>query len=153
MKQISTLTLLLFFICSIFTYSQVDTLVIKLKNGSEERIAISDLKKITFESLNSVDENGNILGNIAKIINYPNPFSLSTRIEFEIDHPGDVEIKIYNCPGVLIKTYKCENCPAGRNTFVWDCRDESGIERSPGTYFLELRFNGLIQFKKMIMIN
>ena len=144
-----------FLICFIVPhhlFSQSDTLVINLKGGAQEKIAVEDLEKITFDGISSAENSSMHVKEFRLTGNYPNPFSSSTQIEFEIQKPGNVEIRIYNMPGVCVKTLLCENCPIGRNSLEWDGRDESGRQLPGGVYYYEIRFGGEISSKQMIMI-
>jgi len=90
--------------------------------------------------------------------NFPNPFSTSTTISFNIHsaswRTGSAEIKIYNIKGQLVRQF---NPPAGGvkckiNEVVWDGKDENGIEVPNGVYFYKLSAGEESVVKKMILI-
>ncbi|MDP8313672.1 MAG: right-handed parallel beta-helix repeat-containing protein [Candidatus Celaenobacter antarcticus] len=79
---------------------------------------------------------------------FPNPFSTSVTISFNIttrllsDTPRQAEnpeIKIYNIKGQLIKTITSfPNPRLGTHKAVWDGKDESGKDVKSGVYFYKL---------------
>jgi hypothetical protein len=133
-------------------YSQSDTLVINLKNNQIEKIEISKIQKIQFENITAVENQVLHTINLAIKGNFPNPFAELTNIEFEIGTPGIVEMVIYNNSGEQIQTLKCENCQAGKDTLLWNCRDKNNIRVQSGAYYYEVRFNNEIQSRKMILV-
>lgn len=50
---------------------------------------------------------------------YPNPFTTSTTIEYELNQPSEVTISIYNYFGELVKMIR-QNQSAGKQQVVWD---------------------------------
>lgn len=131
--------------------AQNDTLVIKLKNGQSEKIAISQISKTQFENVTGVDEK-HIKTTDLQLNNYPNPFSENTSIEFEIASYGDVVVLIYDNNGEQIQKLECNNCPTGKNTLQWNCLDKNNKRVSTGMYYYEVRFNNEIQSKQMILV-
>ena len=112
--KIFIVTLILTFAFSIYAKAESDTLVINLKNSQVDKIAISQIQKIKFENITSVDGQVETFNNLAIKGNYPNPFSEQTNIEFEIASPGNVEIIIYDNSGNQIQILKCTNCQVGK---------------------------------------
>lgn len=66
--------------------------------------------------------------------NSPNPFTDATRIAFNLNEPSPVSIRIYNLRGQLIRVLAAERLDAGHHALVWDGKDSSGSEVSPGLY-------------------
>ena len=81
------------------------------------------------------------------INNYPNPFSTSTTIEYELSKRGKAEIKIYNQTGQLIEQVVQEDCQKGKNKFIWLAKDAP-----PGIYFIRLQAGNEITAKKIIKL-
>ena len=79
-------TMILSFALLIESKAQSDTLVINLKNGNTEKIAVSQIQKIQFENVTSVKEPQTVNSNLQLSGNYPNPFAEQTNIEFEIGY-------------------------------------------------------------------
>ena len=147
---LTTLILILTFILE--CKSESDTLLINLKSGTVEKIALSDIKNIKFENITGVNELTEHASKLTIIGNYPNPFAELTFIDFEIEKPGKVKIFIYNSSGNQIQKLECENCKSGKNTLQWNCIDKNNNRVQSGTYLYEVRFNNEVQSRKMILI-
>lgn len=68
-----------------------------------------------------------------KIHTYPNPFSSSMAIKFELIEPGNLSIKIFNHLGQQIESIDQGNYQSGKQHYVWDA---SGL--SSGIYFVQV---------------
>jgi hypothetical protein len=150
MKTILT-SFALFLALTLGSIAQSDTLIINLKSGATEKIALSQIQKISFENITAVDEQLQP-SNLATTGNYPNPFGEQTNIEFEIAQTGNVEVMIFDNSGNQIKNLECNNCQVGKNSIQWNCTDKLNNRVQSGTYFYEVRFNNEVQSKKMIVI-
>lgn len=146
MRYVSLVLIVIINYCS---FAQSDTLVVKLKSGEAEKIAVSDIQSIKFENITGIEEKQKDQ-TVTK--NYPNPFSEATTIEFEIEVTGSVEIVIYDINGNLIRTLNCGSCPAGKNSLEWDGRNESGRQLPSGVYYYEIRTNQKTYAKQMIIV-
>jgi PKD repeat protein len=87
--------------------------------------------------------------------NYPNPFSTSTKIPFNL-HRRDAksaEIKIYNIKGQLVKEFKIENSKFEiTGKVIWDGTDESGKQLPSGIYLYKLSAGEQSVVKKMLLL-
>jgi hypothetical protein len=77
---------------------------------------------------------------ILNVLNYPNPFSKSTKFTFQqnMEEPIDVKIKIFTIAGRLIKTIDERGI---NNHFVqidWDGKDDDGDDIANGIYLYKL---------------
>ncbi len=77
---------------------------------------------------------------------YPNPFTTSTTIAYELQHPSTVQITIYNHLGEQIETIR-QKQSAGKQQVVWD-----GMGLPSGVYCCVLKTNAGIQTTKMIKL-
>jgi flagellar hook assembly protein FlgD len=84
--------------------------------------------------------------------NRPNPFSLETRIAFELPRPGHVALEIFSVNGRLIRTLLKENLAPGGHEIVWDGRDDGGRKVAGGTYFYRLSAPGVAQGRRLIVL-
>jgi hypothetical protein len=84
--------------------------------------------------------------------NFPNPFNPSTKIEFTLPRPGQVELKIYNVRGELVKTLLNQNMAAATHSVIWDGRDSSGQSVSSGVYFYSLKAGSYEKMEKMTLV-
>jgi N-acetylneuraminic acid mutarotase len=84
--------------------------------------------------------------------NYPNPFSTTTTIEYNLPKSGNVNISIYNLSGERIRVLINSFQNAGSYEIRWNGKDDSGNSFPEGIYILELSLNDYKQFKNMILI-
>lgn len=83
----------------------------------------------------------------------PNPFSSTTAIDYEVASGGNVELRIFDVSGRLVRTFANGQQPAGRHRVVWDGRDETGGSVSPGVYFYQLKVADFLGSKRMVRLN
>jgi hypothetical protein len=84
---------------------------------------------------------------ITHILNYPNPFSTSTRFVFELTGsviPDEIRIEIYTVTGKLVKVidqYELGPVNIGRNIseYAWDGTDMYGDRLGNGVYFYRVK--------------
>ena len=132
--------------------AQSDTLVIKLKNGQVDKIALSQIQKMKFENVTGVEDKQVQIKGLEVIGNHPNPFTELTNIDFEIANAGAVKIVIYDNNGKQIQTLECNDCQAGKNTLQWNGLDKNSNKVQNGVYYYEAYFGKETQAKKMIVI-
>jgi flagellar hook assembly protein FlgD len=71
--------------------------------------------------------------------NTPNPFNPRTQLIFEIPGGGrDMQLKIFDVRGRLVRTLLREFRSEGLHKVIWDGRDDDGDVVASGTYFAEL---------------
>ncbi|MHB1688609.1 MAG: WD40/YVTN/BNR-like repeat-containing protein [Ignavibacteriaceae bacterium] len=79
--------------------------------------------------------------------NYPNPFNPSTIISYQIPKDGFVTLKVFDALGREVKTLVNEYKGKGYYSVSFD-----GSDLSSGVYIYQLKANGFISTKKMLMI-
>ena len=84
--------------------------------------------------------------------NYPNPFNPSTLISYQLPVGGDVTLKIYDLLGREVATLVNEEKPAGIYEVEFNSHSGEGRNLSSGIYFYQLKADGFIQTKKMLLI-
>ncbi len=82
-------------------------------------------------------------GKLARVYNYPNPFSTSTRFMFEHNMPNqniDVSIKIFSMTGKVVKRFReTINTPGTRyDGILWDGNDAFNEKLANGVYLYKL---------------
>jgi glucuronoarabinoxylan endo-1,4-beta-xylanase len=82
--------------------------------------------------------------------NYPNPFSSSTAISYELKNQSDVKVSIYDVLGREIRTFDAGYQAAGSHGIVWNGRNDFGKVVVPGVYFYKLQAGREAQVKKMV---
>jgi len=83
---------------------------------------------------------------------YPNPFHFQTIINYQLPGETNVNLKIYNVAGQLIRTLVNEKQPPGYYTVRWDGRDETGEKASSGIYFLILEGEKETRTQKVLVV-
>jgi flagellar hook assembly protein FlgD len=84
--------------------------------------------------------------------NYPNPFNPETKISFELPKASRVVLKVFNLQGQEIRTLLNEEKPAGAFEALWDGKDNAGRQMPSGTYLYRIEAQGLVQTKKMVLL-
>ena len=121
-----------------------DTLFIETE-ASTHKVAIkvdSDLVSIT-----DPDHSASL-----NLTNYPNPFSGSTTIAFEVEEPSKVALEIFNYQGQLINTLLNEDLPQGLHSVLWNGTGYNGDAVSSGIYIYRLSIGKTVSMKKMLLM-
>ncbi len=84
--------------------------------------------------------------------NAPNPFDLSTRIEFSLSQNDHVKLTVFDLKGRLVRVLLNSPRPPGRHVEQWDGRDKNGRPVPSGVYFYELETGEAERVRKMILI-
>lgn len=80
--------------------------------------------------------------------NYPNPFNNATKIEFELDKPALVSIKVYNSLGQLVSTLMdLRQLSAGKYQTSWE-----PVNLPSGIYFYSLETETFKERRKMVLL-
>ena len=80
--------------------------------------------------------------------NYPNPFGTTTRIIYNLSNESNVQLKVYNYAGQLIRTYNEGSKPKGTHYIDFDA---STLQN--GIYLYEIYINGQRKsMKKMVIM-
>jgi type IX secretion system substrate protein len=78
---------------------------------------------------------------------YPNPFNPSFVVPFEIFDTKDVDIKLYDMTGRVVRDIANGNYGAGAYSYYVDCNDLSS-----GVYFLRTIINDYTSTQKMLLV-
>ena len=84
--------------------------------------------------------------------NYPNPFNPNTTIAFDMPQRGDLELKIYNNRGQLVKTLYSGDLDQGTHRFNWNGRDNNDQPVSSGVYFYSAQSGNYRESRKMLLM-
>ena len=89
------------------------------------------------EPLESINENNTT--NKLSLLCYPNPFTNSLKIKYELKNKADITVDVYNMQGQKIKTMiKQKTQPPGKHQIVWNGTDKYGKEVKTGLYIIRL---------------
>jgi agmatine/peptidylarginine deiminase len=86
------------------------------------------------------------------LTNYPNPFSGSTTIAFEVGEPSKVALDIFNYQGQLINTLLNEDLLQGLHYIIWNGTDYNGDAVSSGIYIYRLSIGKTVSIQKMLLM-
>jgi len=84
--------------------------------------------------------------------NYPNPFNPSTTISFSLPVSANVDLKVYNVAGQVIKTLMAGQLNAGSHQIQWDGTDVNGNNAPSGVYFYKLQAGEFNQTCRMQLL-
>lgn len=89
--------------------------------------------------------------------NFPNPFSSSTTLRYQIPsagtyHPIPITLKIYNVAGQLIKTLVDGPQYPGYYSVTWDGKGNNGGKAASGVYFFRLTVENSSRTTKTVLI-
>ena len=142
--------------CSSLCLGQTDSMLVQKMDGTIRGYPISLINKITFSGVpTSVKEEElmqNVLSSFALYQNYPNPFNPSTTIQYNVPKAGEVEARIFDIQGRLVRSLSKSYQQVGTHSLVWDSRGNSGTIVASGTYFCQVLFNGSALIKKLVLI-
>lgn len=126
----------------------VDTVKNKIYAAIEHfsTIVVKQKSASTFINDVELDEENNM-------IIYPNPFSNSTKISFDISKRTDVQLEIYNMYGQKLKTLVHETREKGTHTIEWNGATEDNQLVTPGIYFCRMVLDGKQTAVKRLIIN
>jgi hypothetical protein len=88
----------------------------------------------------------------ALIQNYPNPFNPETTIKYNLAEGAEVQLRIYNIVGQLVRTLVAEQQSAGRYQVRWAGRDDRGMVVSSGIYFYQIAAGKFSDVKRLMLL-
>jgi FlgD Ig-like domain len=100
----------------------------------------------------SGESNDNIIPASPGLSCFPNPFNPETRLNFHLNEPEYVDLKIYNLKGQLIKVLCSKSLTAGEHYFSWigtNCKDK---KVASGIYFAILSAGNQQSVTKLVLI-
>jgi hypothetical protein len=89
--------------------------------------------------------------------NYPNPFNPETWIPYQLSERSDVNIRIYNSSGTLVRLLALGHKEAGiysskSEAAYWDGITQSGELAASGVYFYTMQAGQFVSTRKMIVL-
>jgi type IX secretion system substrate protein len=84
--------------------------------------------------------------------NYPNPFNGFTKIPFELEKDGNVEIAVYDVLGKKVKTLTNKPYTFGKHEITWDGRNVNGNAVASGFYFYQIKTENYKSTKQMLFM-
>ena len=85
--------------------------------------------------------------------NLPNPFNPTTVIRFDLAHAGQVELRVFDVAGRLVKTLANAKFDAkAGHAVTWNGLDDDGRRVPSGIYFYRLVTDDFASTRKMIVL-
>jgi flagellar hook assembly protein FlgD len=84
--------------------------------------------------------------------NYPNPFSNSTELSFELAQQERVAVSIYNVAGQKARSIDKDSPPPGKHSIVWDGKDDGGQRLASGIYFYTVQTSRGVSTRKTVLV-
>jgi len=116
------------------------------KNG--RLVAFSASKWVEEESIIS----NNFSSTKSLVGNFPNPFSYSTNIQFNLKTTNNIQINIYNQIGQKVKTLANGNYSAGIHQVTWNGDAQDGSALPAGLYIYRIAGDGILETDQMILL-
>jgi hypothetical protein len=132
-----------------------------LNPGADKTEALDSIKLTKVEindGLVPVNLENRIPKELELLQNYPNPFNPETWIPYELDKASDVEIRIYNVNGEMIRNITLGQQSPGYyvtrdKAAYWNGLNNHGERVSSGIYFYQVLANNReSQIKKMVIL-
>ena len=109
--------------------------------------------KFEKENQTGVNETACSLPNEHQLLqNYPNPFNSSTIIEYFIQKPCLVQIRLFNHLGQEVRTLVNEQKIGGKYKVFWDGKDEYGMIMPVGIFFIRMQVGNKNFCKKILYL-
>jgi len=83
---------------------------------------------------------------------YPNPFNPVTTIEYDLPLESHVTLVIYDVTGREIATLVDGLEQAGRSSVSWNGKDNFGQPMSAGVYLYQIRTDGFVDTRKVMLL-
>ena len=84
--------------------------------------------------------------------NFPNPFNPQTEIRFELPHPNNTRLNIYDVRGRLVKGLVSGHMDAGRHSVVWMGKDNGGRQVASGVYYYKIESGSFTDTRRMTLV-
>ncbi len=86
--------------------------------------------------------------------NYPNPFRTTTKIQIEVDQvlAPEVELRIYDSLGRLVRTLKVHVSTPGVYEVEWDGLSDAGVPVSAGSYIVVAEYGNVLWSHVMTLV-
>lgn len=87
-----------------------------------------------------------------QLSNYPNPFNISTIIEFRLPQSAAVDLTILDQLGRTVYAGNRELLPRGKHSRLWNGHDRDGSELAAGLYFIHLQAGSSTEMRKILLV-
>ena len=119
------------------------------KRGTQYGYSIYEFEVYNDLTTKIAKEDFDLSANYSLSDNYPNPFNPETVIEYSINKPSNIELKVFDVLGQEIATLVNRHLPAGKYKTTFSAQKYS---LSSGIYFYRIKTAGYSMVKKMILL-
>ena len=84
---------------------------------------------------------------------FPNPFSRSAMVRFQLASELEVGISIFDLRGAQVRTLATGRLSAGRHEALWDGNDDAGRRVPRGVYLIRFAAGGFARSQKVVLMN
>jgi len=83
---------------------------------------------------------------------YTTPASGAARISFSLDAAGNVNLRVLDAAGRLVRTLESGYRDAGTHYVTWDRKTDDGGRAGSGVYFIKLERQGGVEMQKLLVV-
>ena len=84
--------------------------------------------------------------------NFPNPFNPATHIVFDLPQPANVDLRIFDINGRLVRHLISRHMAAGQHKIIWPANDERDRPVGSGNYFVQIRAGNFVGRVKIALV-
>ena len=132
--------------CSVMLRDVVGT----SSNGSH--VVFDAIRFTPVSASNVFDANINLADNVLIKSAAPNPFNAQIKIFYQISSAEDVVISIHDNLGKKILQHEKKNHSSGFHTFVWNGKNNLGVDVSSGVYIFSITSSLERKTKKLVYL-
>lgn len=99
-----------------------------------------------------VNNEDNLAPLIEKLCVYPNPFSAKSTIRFELKHPSQTRVEVFNLKGQMVRNLMQNGLSQGTISLSWDGKDDHAKAVANGIYTVRVENDKYIETKKLVLI-
>jgi hypothetical protein len=82
---------------------------------------------------------------------YPNPLASGALIRYALPRPAQVELRIYDVAGTLVRRLVDGAQPAGYRSAYWNGLDDRGRAVAPGVYYCRFKADDFLAAQKLVV--
>ncbi|MCD4745112.1 MAG: T9SS type A sorting domain-containing protein [Bacteroidales bacterium] len=134
------------------TYDANGNMIEQLTQVWEAKGWVNEGKQIYSYGFVDISEYSLLNNSDFNLINYPNPFTSSTTISFDIYENCHVQVEIFDITGKSVKTLIDIDLMPDNYTYIWNGTNNNGNEVEGGIYFYRLSTDKYTETKRMTFV-
>jgi hypothetical protein len=113
---------------------------------------VDDISLCRVDTLSTAAETMPVAQGITLYQNVPNPFNPTTRIDFELEKGGWVDLKVYDVAGRLVAKLFQGHLGEGAHKVTWNGKTSNGTTAAAGVYLYVLRTETGMASRRMVLL-